>query len=116
MAKIVESKRVRALCVKQAGRCFYCQLTMDFSLAQPHPRAPTRDHLTPRSRGGKNTRDNVVLACYLCNHQKGDMTLDEFRAFRRAVMVLGMSKREALRLARFPNSAQDSKPDGYKAE
>ncbi len=112
MPALIASRRVRRLFDSQHGRCFYCQLTMDFSQVQPHPRAPTRDHLNPRSRGGKNTRENVVLACYLCNHQKGDMTLDEFRAYRRAVMVLGMSKREALRsIRRSTNSAQGSPPN-----
>lgn len=36
------------------------------------------------------------------------MTLDEFRAFRRAIMILGMSKREALKHIRSTNSAQGS--------
>jgi 5-methylcytosine-specific restriction endonuclease McrA len=32
----------------------------------------TIDHVVPRSRGGKDTWDNVVLACVKCNVKKGD--------------------------------------------
>lgn len=32
----------------------------------------TRDHLLPRSKGGRNDWLNVVTACSSCNHQKDD--------------------------------------------
>ena len=32
----------------------------------------TLDHVLPRSRGGKNTWENVVAACKPCNHRKGN--------------------------------------------
>ena len=32
----------------------------------------TVDHIVPRSRGGRSTWDNVVLACMKCNMKKGD--------------------------------------------
>lgn len=37
----------------------------------------TRDHVIPRSRGGKNTWTNVVAACRRCNHYKGDRLPNE---------------------------------------
>lgn len=101
-------RRVQRLYKAQDGRCHYCQLLIDLTTLQPYPRAPTIDHVIPISRGGKNTRENLVLACHFCNKRKGDMTGDEFRAFRRAIAVLGLSKREALRHVR-SNPAQDSK-------
>ena len=39
---------------------------------------PTRDHITPTSRGGKNTSDNVIIVCQKCNNDKKDWTLFEF--------------------------------------
>ena len=105
------TKRLLKCIAHHKGRCFYCQLSVDVAKVQPHPRAPTLDHVTPRSRGGKNTATNRVLACYLCNHQKGDMTLDEFRAYRRAILILGLSKREALRCIRAANSAGNNPND-----
>lgn len=37
----------------------------------------TVDHVLPVSRGGKNTWENLVCACYSCNIKKGDRTPEE---------------------------------------
>jgi len=37
----------------------------------------TRDHIIPRSRGGKDTWTNVATACSRCNHAKGARTPEE---------------------------------------
>ena len=37
----------------------------------------TIDHIIPRSKGGKHTWDNVVIACERCNQHKGDRTPHE---------------------------------------
>lgn len=37
----------------------------------------TRDHITPRSKGGKDTWMNVVACCQRCNQRKDDKTLQE---------------------------------------
>ncbi|GAB3137435.1 HNH endonuclease [Micromonospora sonneratiae] len=36
--------------------------------------ATTVDHILPRSRGGRNTWQNTISACYGCNQAKGDRT------------------------------------------
>lgn len=55
-------------------RCFYCDIN-NVSLEQ--------DHKTPLSRGGDNTRTNIVPACFSCNRTKGTMTAKEFIEWRR---------------------------------
>ena len=35
------------------------------------------DHVLPKSRGGKDTWDNLVTACKTCNCAKGDRTPEE---------------------------------------
>ncbi len=37
----------------------------------------TIDHVIPRSRGGRTSWENCVLACVRCNLRKGDRTLEE---------------------------------------
>lgn len=37
----------------------------------------TIDHVMPRSRGGKDSWENLVTACTTCNTKKGDRTPDE---------------------------------------
>ncbi len=44
--------------------CQYCGSTKRLTL----------DHVIPRSKGGKHSWDNVVIACERCNSLKGDRT------------------------------------------
>lgn len=61
--------------------CAYC--TVDCS------DKPTIDHILPLCKGGGNTIDNLVIACYKCNREKGDKLLDEFKP-----LILSPLKRE----------------------
>jgi 5-methylcytosine-specific restriction endonuclease McrA len=69
------------------GRCHYCRLRTELALEPPHPRAPTRDHKIPVTRGGRWEWDNIALACFRCNNEKSAMTDEEYREFRREVML-----------------------------
>ncbi len=48
--------------------CVYCNSTTDL----------TTDHLIPRSRGGDDSSDNVVLACQPCNTSRGEKGVFEW--------------------------------------
>lgn len=56
------------------AQCYWCRCTVYYGV-QRHPGIPsnlaTRDHLVPRSRGGTNDRQNIVVACYKCNQERG---------------------------------------------
>lgn len=61
---------------EQDGKpCTYCARAMTISLGALYP---TRDHVEPRSLGGKIT----VWACYTCNHVKRDMTERQWAIYR----------------------------------
>lgn len=47
--------------------CVYCGSSTHLTL----------DHVIPKSRGGKNTWDNLVTSCFKCNLRKGDKTPEE---------------------------------------
>ncbi len=49
---------------RDAHRCQYCG---------SHDRL-TLDHVLPKSRGGKDTWENLVAACVPCNNRKGNRT------------------------------------------
>jgi hypothetical protein len=48
--------------------CVFCRSTSDL----------TTDHLIPRSRGGDDSADNVVLACQPCNPSRGEKGVFEW--------------------------------------
>lgn len=50
--------------------CQYCGI-------QPGPEELTIDHVMPKSRGGKSTWENSLLACVKCNSRKANRTPDE---------------------------------------
>ena len=67
-ARINSMKPSRNLIYKRDGhRCQYCGST----------RALTIDHVIPRSKGGKDTWENMVAACSSCNIRKGSQSLEQ---------------------------------------
>lgn len=81
-----------ALANRDGAQCWYCGIPLarkadmvrcDQSDAYMVPEgmgSPTRDHCTPRSRGGSNKKHNLVLACHRCNCRKANRTVEEYRA------------------------------------
>jgi 5-methylcytosine-specific restriction endonuclease McrA len=68
-AQIVKLNR-RNLFARDRNTCQYCGRgfpTSELSI----------DHVTPRSRGGGDTWENLVCACVKCNARKGGRTPDE---------------------------------------
>ncbi len=64
-ARIVPPLTNQALFGRDRNLCLYC--------ASPFADAElTRDHVVPRSRGGRDCWENVVAACRRCNHFKGN--------------------------------------------
>ena len=70
LTRYVRTPRVHAVPVSRRGvlrrdehRCAYCARS-----------ASTIDHVLPRSRGGRDTWENLVACCLRCNNTKGDHT------------------------------------------
>jgi 5-methylcytosine-specific restriction endonuclease McrA len=91
------SKEERKLASKSAilerdnHQCVYCGCSLRFTQTpceqEPgtflvHGNIPTIDHVVPSSRGGSNKASNLVAACVSCNSQKGNMTGEEYRAWK----------------------------------
>lgn len=51
--------------------------TCQYCAVQLNPVDLTIDHVIPRSKGGKSTFENCVVACQTCNRRKADKTLKE---------------------------------------
>lgn len=50
------------------NKCYYCDIELN-------ERIFTKDHVIPKSKGGKDTLDNLVPCCVACNLKKADMIL-----------------------------------------
>lgn len=59
--------------IRQNNYCWYCGKEMEPSML-------TKDHVFPRSKGGDNDMDNIIMVCKTCNSSKGDMDLFEWYA------------------------------------
>ena len=67
-ARIVAQTPSRAMIYKRDGnKCQYCGST----------RSLTIDHVIPRSKGGDDSWENLVVACASCNVKKGDKLLEQ---------------------------------------
>lgn len=70
--------------LEQFGLCHWCEKPMFLEREHngnlPHDYA-TFDELMPRSRGGKRSRENQVLAHRLCNSQRGNTIATRKKVF-----------------------------------
>lgn len=57
---------------KYCGHCAYCGKVLDLKTLRV-------DHLHPHYRGGEDSFENYMPACYQCNFYKSTFLLDEFR-------------------------------------
>ena len=48
-------------------QCAYCGKYRDLTI----------DHIKPKSKGGKDTWENLISACFKCNSRKGDRTPEQ---------------------------------------
>ena len=58
----------RVILTAAEGRCHYCRREAALEI----------EHMIPLSRGGSNTKGNIVAACGHCNKSKGRLTAEEF--------------------------------------
>ena len=64
---------------KEDDRCVYCnRFTYKRGINADNDLFGTIDHLLPKSRGGKDSLDNLVIACRSCNMKKASATYEEF--------------------------------------
>ena len=76
VALMRDTKLVTAIKKRDQDRCRYCGSMVRWG-NQRGPEGATYDHVKPVIKGGKNTSENVVIACRGCNSRKKHLTLKE---------------------------------------
>jgi len=67
--RLMANKPSRSMIYKRDDHtCQYCGSIKNLTI----------DHVIPRSRGGNDTWENMVVACMKCNTHKGDKTPEEW--------------------------------------
>lgn len=81
--------RRKELVILMGATCHYCGCELDDATA-------TLEHIWPVSRGGSNRLLNLVLACFLCNLERGDDVVKCFcrKCFRSWGQHIGLVIRE----------------------
>lgn len=62
--------------------CAYCTRRLE-AKTSPTKLAATKDHVLPKSRGGRGVMASTVWCCRQCNTLKGNMMPEEWSAFMR---------------------------------
>lgn len=61
-------------------RCCYCERRFDDKLIK------TKEHIVPKSKGGKNNLYNLIYACYECNNLRSNMDFIEFKNYVKSIL------------------------------
>ncbi|TET56939.1 MAG: HNH endonuclease [Promethearchaeota archaeon] len=77
--KLHEARKIK-IWEKTQGKCYYCGKILMINLNDGKNHAAwTMDHVTPKTKGGTNTLDNLVPCCSECNQTKNDKDKEEYR-------------------------------------
>lgn len=72
----------------KSGVCCYCEVQLNKSNY-------SKDHLIPRSKGGRNKLNNTKDCCKDCNSEKADMTLERYIEYLHFTNQIGVKLRNA---------------------
>lgn len=69
--------------------CYYCEREFgSIPLNTILPLRKTKDHILPKSKGGKH-KNNTVDCCHKCNGIKSNKSLEEFREYINQLIING---------------------------
>lgn len=75
---MMRKRRIRKALIKvTGGKCFYCGKRVALKRKGTTERM-TIDHITPKAKGGKDGKANLVACCFECNQEKGNKMPEDF--------------------------------------
>lgn len=86
--EIVAARKARRLKLihRDGIGCFYCGIECEDRKSNRDNRdcVMSEDHIIPKSHGGTDDLDNLVLACRACNSQRGSFSAEDFLILKMA--------------------------------
>ena len=93
---------LKDLCERDNWTCHLCGKRIPQDVPTTHPKAATRDHITPRSHKGKDDPTNLAAAHRECNEKRGNKGVQKFkRRFKKSPWKEEMERRRQAREAIF---------------
>lgn len=95
LAGRIKVNELKELWEHSGHKCVYCKAGL--TLMQGFINKVQWDHKSPLSRGGQNTTSNLAPSCAFCNHQKGDLTSEEFMLIKQDLLcpLFGLLRKAA---------------------
>ena len=79
IGKMKIDRLYQLLFIKKDKKCVYCNRPLIFESSRKnepiHDLSATKDHIIPKSRGGKDTIENLSVCCRRCNIIKGSKSI-----------------------------------------
>lgn len=73
--------RLKLMGNRKVARCCFCRMNITLQSA-------TLEHIIPRSLGGDWSDSNLTLACFECNHDRGNAEFNGYRDWRRGIVKI----------------------------
>jgi hypothetical protein len=102
----------------QGGRCCFCRQDtwmMPFTPKGKRGNMATAEHVIPKSKGGSDGYDNIVMSCYSCNAERETMDAHEYWLVWQDPYALAVFRRERQERLTASRKARNRKRRVYDA-
>ena len=83
------AKKRNKIAAEQDNLCYYCGEEMKLSMEKRRsPKKATVEHLIKKADGGTLRYENIVVACQQCNCNRGDYSVDMWKAICKEVIAI----------------------------
>ena len=95
--RTLTNKRIR-IADEQGHLCYYCGRKMSMNMTRKNQGADkkaTLEHLKRKVDGGTYHVDNIVVACQQCNCNRGDYSVETWKAIHKEVIAIRVEAKSA---------------------
>lgn len=109
MPQLFRSSTRWAIYLRDGLTCVYCGVSLHELVRRRDGNFLSLDHINLRSGGGTNAAENLVTACFACNHRRGARSISAFArelGFPRSTLLNRINQRVRRGTAEYRLAAQ----------